>query len=742
MRHMAWLVLMWSTVAIADEPHVSYIFPAGGQRGTVQKVSVGGHNLHAEATFVMSADDVLGPTIIRRAPKTLWFEGPRIPMPASQRKEDYPRDYAAELEISPQASLGIRRWRVATAQGVTASRPFIVGDLPEYVENEMDGAPVPVAVQVPVTINGRVFPREDVDIWTFQAEEGVAYGCEVMAARLASPLDARISVLGPAGNVVAECEDFFGNDPYLRFVAPRTGRYQVKLHDAKFQGLQDYVYRLTIRPESADAAPLLSSASNPSRTVYTEENGEQTIGLPAVVSGCISRGGEIDRWQIRVQEAGEWMFEVQAARQDSPLDAVLILVDSKGQTLAEADDQANTIDPLLRHTFKEPGLYWIELKDRFERRGGERFAYRLEMQNQMQPTFRVTLPADALTVPVGGEVKIKAKVERLHGFEGEIRVEAADLPVGVRVAEATVAKKKNDVQLTIQAEAGAAIGTKPLQLVGVFEGAEGESPLRVPVRAAVTDQQRWTHDIHLAVALPTPFKVVGIFETKYAAQGETYVRHYQIERGGFEGPIRVKMADRQVRHLQGVVGQEVIVPPGESEFDYAIQLAPWMEIGRTSRTCVMAVAEVKDPAGQPHTVSYTSHQQNDQIILLVDPSQVALKVSPETILVDGSQPFAVKVNVQLGQDITGPVRVELVAPDHLATFQAEPVQLAGSGEATLTIANGASAPANVNMPLKVRATARKHGRPYVAETNLRLVRPYDPSDPKTRRSAGVSSAVR
>ena len=742
MSRLAWLVVMFNTVAVADEPHVSYIFPAGAQRGTVQKVRVGGHNLHAEAKFLLQANDVRGPATIRPAPKTVWFEGPMIPMPASQRKEDYPRDYVADLQISPEASLGMRRWRVVTSQGVTASRPFVVGDLPEYVEEEMDGTPVPVAVEVPVTINGRVFPREDVDLWAFEAEAGVAYQCEVMAARLASPLDARIQVLGPAGKVVAESEDFFGNDPYVRFVASEAGCYQVKIHDTEFHGLQDYVYRLTIQRETGITKPLLPPSPKSEATVYHEEQRSQAIHAPAVLSGCIAQAGETDRWQIRVMKAGEWSFEVHAARQDSPLDAVLNLLDAKGKSLAEADDQANTVDPILRFSFQQPGLYWLELKDRFARRGGKRFGYRVEMQSRAQPTFTVTLPSDAVTVPLGGEVKVKAKIERLHGFAEEIRIEAQGLPSGLSMPAATVAKNKQDVQLTLRADEGAAIQATRLSLFGVVEGEESERPQRVPVRATVSDQQTLTDEIHLAVALPTPFKVVGVFETKYAAQGETYVRRYQIERGGFEGPIRIKLADRQARHLQGVVGSEVVVPAGKSEFEFAIHLAPWMEIGRTSRTCVMAVAEVKDPAGQPHTVSYTSHQQNDQIILLVDPSQLSLKVAPETILAEAGQPLAIQVEVQLGQHITGPTRVELVTPDHLSTFQSTPVHVSGSGKTTLILECDEAALARVNMPLIVRATAMKKGRPYVAETQVRVVPHYESSRPKTRLSAGASSAVK
>ena len=48
---------------------------------------------------------------------------------------------------------------------------FVVGDLPEVIESEIDGQPIPERVSLPVTINGRIFPREDVDIWTFEVQQ-------------------------------------------------------------------------------------------------------------------------------------------------------------------------------------------------------------------------------------------------------------------------------------------------------------------------------------------------------------------------------------------------------------------------------------------------------------------------------------------------------------------------------------------------------------------------------------------
>ncbi|MGV2341164.1 MAG UNVERIFIED_CONTAM: PPC domain-containing protein [Planctomycetaceae bacterium] len=125
--------------------------------------------------------------------------------------------------------------------------PFIVGELPEITEQEIEGRPIPAEVNLPVTINGRIYPREDIDIWTFTAEAGEVISCEVAAQQLKSPLDATMQVTGPTGTVIARCDDASGRDPQLAFTAPESGQYAVHLRDADLGGLQHYIYRLTLQ---------------------------------------------------------------------------------------------------------------------------------------------------------------------------------------------------------------------------------------------------------------------------------------------------------------------------------------------------------------------------------------------------------------------------------------------------------------------------------------------------------------
>jgi len=234
-----------SVASLASPPVAVYLFPAGGQRGKTVKVKLGGLALHASCQFTVVGPGVKGTPRLNRV-ETLWFEGPILPLPDSQRAEDYPQDLAGAIEIAANALPGVRRARVWTSQGASPSLKFLVGVLPEIVEEEIDGDPLPIPVSPPLTINGRIFPREDIDLWSIRAKKGETYTCEIHAARFGSPLDARLEILGAQGREIAACEDAFGADPAVRFTAPQDGVYQIRVCDSQFQGGPAHVYRLTV----------------------------------------------------------------------------------------------------------------------------------------------------------------------------------------------------------------------------------------------------------------------------------------------------------------------------------------------------------------------------------------------------------------------------------------------------------------------------------------------------------------
>jgi hypothetical protein len=165
----------------------------------------------------------------------------------------------------------------------------------------------------------------------------------------------------------------------------------------------------------------------------------------------------------------------------------------------------------------------------------------------------------------------------------------------------------------------------------------------------------------------------------------------------------------------------VVVPAGVSDFDYPVELPPWMELGRTARACVMGVGVVKE-GGAEHVVSYTSVAQNDQIIAVVEAGRLGVALDKTAILAGHGKSVGVAVKVSRDKGLTGPVKVELVLPAHLHGVTAEPVVVAADqSAATLTLHFAADGVGPFNMPLTVRATLNDAGGPVVAEAKLEVV---------------------
>ncbi len=761
----------------ADEPAALYVFPAGGRRGTTVEARIGGMNLHEECPLHWHGRGVSAPPTIRRT-QTVRFEGPVIPLPDSQRAENYPSDYSATLEIAADAALGVQTWRVATSQGVTAALPFVVGDDPEVVEAETDGVPIPVLVALPVTANGRIYPREDVDEWSFALRRGQTVRLEVNAARLGSPLDAQLQVVDAAGRVLATDGARSGADPSVVFTAPADGTYRARIYDTGYAGLQTFVYRLTIsdRPyvssvfplggrrgaatrfelagvnlpvdrvtatiptDARDSVPLrfalpggptnpivVEANDVPQRIESTDSAPSDPLTAPMVADGRIAAPGEVDHWPLVARRGETFDLEVRAGRLGSPLDSVLAVVDAAGRTVAENDDlDGAQSDSRLRWTAPADGTYRLRVGERSTRRGGREFAYRLYVLPAAGADFALSIggvgqvpPSDALTVLRGGTAKLKVKLERRGGFDDAVTLEADGLPKGVALTNTTIAKGRPEVDLTFTADADAPIELARVALRGraVIAGANVERGTTWPAPPGATPADRLT----LAVGMPTPFRTVAEFGLPFAPRGGVFFKRFKIERGGYVGPLEAMLAEKQVRHLQGVAGERVTIPAGADEFDFPIYLPPWMELGRTSRSHVTLVGQADDGTGRKHLVSYTSNHQNEQLSLIVAPGRLNVALAPQSLLPTVEEPAAIRVDVDRDAGLDGPIRVELVVPPHVQGVAAEPLVLpAGEVAGTLHLRFAADA-GPWNMPLTVRAVHGEGSARHTAEATLEIV---------------------
>jgi hypothetical protein len=684
--------------ALASPPVASYVFPAGGQRGTTVPVRVGGLFLHDRCGFALAGPGVSAPATLTRVPR-IWFEGPLLPIPESQQAEDYPADMAGTVRVASDAAPGPRKGYLFTSQGAAGGLVFVVGDLPEVVEREADGDPIPERVVLPVTANGRIFPRDDLDLWEFTAAAGQTVTATAVGKTIHSPAVLRLDILDATGRVVAEpvAVPQLGADAAVRFTAPTAGVYRVRVADVRGQGGPAYVYRLTL--SSSESAPTV-----PSDGLKEAVDVGATHAAPVALTGRIGSPGAAASWKLTLTKGTRTTFDLQARRLGSQLCGVLSVLDPAGKELARAEAADVTADPSLTVTPPADGTYTVRVAERFRGRGGEAFTYRLRAVSAADaPGLKLTLPVDALSVPRGGSAKLKVSVERTGGFAGPVELTAEDLPAGLTAQAITVAANQTAGDLTIQSTA-----TAPVR------------PTRVVVRGKAGGFTAEPAEAYVTAAVPTPFKLVDEYVMTAAPRGEVYRRTYRVQRdAGFTGPVRVSLADRQARHLQGVTGPTVVVAADQSVVEYPAFLPPWMELGRTCRVCVQATGTVTDADGTEHSVVFSSTGQNQQMIVVVGPGRLGLELGRGSVRAGGE--VRVPVTVSRGRDLDGAVKVEAVVPPHWSGVSADPLTILagrGAGELVLRFAPGAGP---FNQPLTLRATLAAERTPVVAEAALDVV---------------------
>jgi hypothetical protein len=372
----------------------------------------------------------------------------------------------------------------------------------------------------------------------------------------------------------------------------------------------------------------------------------------------------------------------------------------------------------LSFTPPADGVFVAEVRERFASRGGSAFAYRLRIAPPVAD-FALALPSDALAVVIGGEQKLPITVDRRGGFNAPVKLVLEGLPPGVTSAELEVPANQNKGELVIKVAKDSPVQVAKLTVAG--RALMGDKTVERRANLTSSAGEPPTENVQLACTLATPFKFKSQYEFRYIARGGTLKKHYQIERNGFEGPVEVALADRQGRHLQGVTGPTITVPAGASEFDYAVNLPPWMELGRTSRTNLMMVGELADAAGKKHKVSFSTVEQNEQLIALVTASPLRLSLDKTAVACQAGSQLVVPVHLHRQVGLSGPCRLELVVPEHMRDITAQAVTVAAGGDAAELKIDLGPHPGPLNMPLLVRGQTERDGEPVVAEANLELL---------------------
>ncbi len=201
----------------------------------------------------------------------------------------------------------------------------------------------------------------------------------------------------------------------------------------------------------------------------------QAVSWPVTVSGVIGEPGDVDVFRFTAAKGDNLSMSVESWKLGYELDVHLTLTDAAGAKLKEIDDTVrDQREAELVHRFADDGEYLLHVRDLYQH-GGFRYPYRLRFA-PAEPAFNLEVAADRFVLTPGKPLEIPITVNRLAGFNGEVQVQLAELPPGVKCAPAASAAtgptaKTVKLELTLEPDQ---TFQGPIRIVG--QGAQATKP--------------------------------------------------------------------------------------------------------------------------------------------------------------------------------------------------------------------------------------------------------------------------
>lgn len=404
------LFLLIASQAPGAAPSLDAFFPAGASRGTTNQITATGK--------------------FDPWPPKVWTSGAGLRLVPGTNTGKF------TVSVADDAPLGAQLVRLHNAEGSSEPRFFVVGTNAEILEVETNNhfRAAQVVTNLPVTVNGKLASRGDVDSFQVTVPKGEWLEARVDSYGLMSKLDAVLRLVSTNGEQLAWNHDFISLDPRLIWQAPADTVAIIQVFgfsypaDASIQltGNENAIYRLHLA--LGKTAPLLFESSNEQEP--NNRPGEaQPIALPATQVGRISDGTDEDRYRFTAQPGDVIEARLEAAGLGSPLDGWLRIEDAMGNQLARNDDADNSRDARLEWKIPSATNFLVAVGS-ITHRGGEEFGYRLQVR-RVTPDLIATAAASSLTLNPGATNTLGLTLKTLRGLTNSLLPVIQGLPAGV-----------------------------------------------------------------------------------------------------------------------------------------------------------------------------------------------------------------------------------------------------------------------------------------------------------------------
>lgn len=429
-----------------------------------------------------------------------------------------------------------------------------------------------------------------------------------MVSRGGYHMDPILTLFNSHGQVVAQDDNTYGGDAVVHYRLPAAGEYVLEVRDTRYAGdprysycveisdqpLIEAVYPLAVqrgtstqaevigwgldRPQTTTLAAaadepigwtrrrieLAEGPSNPVGMLVTDypqgmleprhstRESALAIELPMGINGRFSEPGA-KHWISFQAVKGRWYrFEIEAQRQAMPIDPVVELYDPRGTRLLEIDDSPTSQDPRLVFQAASDGRYCVAIRDLHGRAGPE-LIYNLRAE-ETGPDFELQGEYYYAFLASGMRTIWFAKINRVNGFTGPVRLEVRNLPKGVSATPVTIPKGMDHAAIILSASQDAKISASLADVIGHAEVQDPSGkPRAISHRGEVNcelqsqggGQGRWPiHTQLVGVTRPLDLKsVIAKPENLVLVPGGKAEINVKIERSeGFTDPVGLEAA--------------------------------------------------------------------------------------------------------------------------------------------------------------------------------------------------------
>ena len=504
MRVLVLMGCLMCGMAGAADLELNYVYPAGGRPDSEFEVEVGG--VMSDIAHAVFSGEGVKATLLG-APKEITYTKKGKPVSTL-----VPNRYRFMVTVEKDAKPGVRSFRVGTAYRLSEPLRFEISGLAETCEALTNRAVFSEVVLpgLPVCLNGRIH-GDGADRYRFQAKKGMTLVAftegQVLPRGGFRPALSFTDASGQACEGVAVYDA--ATAPVAAFEVPQDGSYALKVTGASGKGWNGAVYRIKLgelplitgfSPMGAKAGESLNvrlagynlaqkrvrlftggknsdlcmetlvgdalflpalrfdlsdeadaAENEPNDTVQTA----QPLELPCVVNGELDAQGGRDLYRFSGKRGQSLYVDVRAEALGSPLKPRVTVRNGRGEVVADGCFDTNSTvraaicgrDPSVPLTLAEEGVYEVEVSD-LEGRSGETFAYRLRV-GPPTPDYQLWMTPASLNIPSDGSALVTLHLNRIHGFNGEVRVgldfpplsiacEGGLIPAGATVGKMTV----------------------------------------------------------------------------------------------------------------------------------------------------------------------------------------------------------------------------------------------------------------------------------------------------------------